>query len=222
MSCFKRVREVPAPFQEAVSLRASEGLKCSTTYYQKFIFSDAEVPEDPDTLYEVGTRGQGGPTFLCVLTRCPDGKVYPDYWSGPPSLAEGDVVDFLLRLAPPSAKVTGLQASSRSVPTHHLKCWPDRFQMIVDGTKPYEVREDDRGYRMGDLLVLSEWEPKLAEARDADGYTGRSACGVVLSVLPPPDVHVLKGYVVMGVCWYYFERARPGEPPTVKRLGGAG
>lgn len=42
---------------------------------------------------------------------------------------------------------------------HILKCWPESFRAIKSGAKRYEVREDDRGYMVGDVLRLDEWEP---------------------------------------------------------------
>lgn len=42
---------------------------------------------------------------------------------------------------------------------HYLKTWPDSFQAILDGTKTFEVRKNDRGFAVGDLLFLREWSP---------------------------------------------------------------
>ncbi len=47
---------------------------------------------------------------------------------------------------------------------HSLKCLPEFFQAIVDKDKTFELREDDRGFEVGDVLVLNEWEHE---------YTGR-------------------------------------------------
>lgn len=47
--------------------------------------------------------------------------------------------------------------------THELKCWPKFFEAIRDGSKTFEIRKDDRDYRVGDMLVLREWNP-LTEA----------------------------------------------------------
>jgi hypothetical protein len=42
---------------------------------------------------------------------------------------------------------------------HHLKTWPIPFTAIWDGLKPYEVRQDDRNFQVGDELVLQIWDP---------------------------------------------------------------
>lgn len=41
--------------------------------------------------------------------------------------------------------------------THNLKCDPEFFPAVVDGSKPFEIRENDRDYDVGDLLVLNEY-----------------------------------------------------------------
>jgi hypothetical protein len=51
---------------------------------------------------------------------------------------------------------------------HQLKVWPQFYPALVDGSKTFEVRKNDRGYQVGDLLVLQEWDPAT------DAYTGRS------------------------------------------------
>jgi hypothetical protein len=42
---------------------------------------------------------------------------------------------------------------------HELKCWPDYFRAIVEGRKPFEIRKNDRDFRVGDELHLLEWYP---------------------------------------------------------------
>lgn len=52
---------------------------------------------------------------------------------------------------------------------HAVKCWPEFFQPLIEGRKPFELRFNDRNYRTGDVLILQEWD-KATEA-----YTGREA-----------------------------------------------
>lgn len=47
------------------------------------------------------------------------------------------------------------------------KVWPEFFQKILDGEKTFELRLADFDCKSGDILVLSEWNPKTKE------YTGR-------------------------------------------------
>jgi hypothetical protein len=51
--------------------------------------------------------------------------------------------------------------------THDLKCWPEWFEPIKSGDKTAELRLNDRDYKVGDILVLREYEP------NKDIYTGR-------------------------------------------------
>lgn len=55
------------------------------------------------------------------------------------------------------------QAMKREAPrplrTHRLKTWPGPFAALLEGTKTFELRRDDRGYAVGDVLDLIEWDP---------------------------------------------------------------
>lgn len=43
---------------------------------------------------------------------------------------------------------------------HELKIWPQYYCRVADGTKTFEVRENDRGFQPGDEVVLREYNPK--------------------------------------------------------------
>lgn len=60
--------------------------------------------------------------------------------------------------------------------THELKIWPSFFNAVLDGTKTFELRHDDRDYKVRDILVLKEWT-------DVQKYTGREIKKVVSYVL---------------------------------------
>lgn len=43
--------------------------------------------------------------------------------------------------------------------THELKTWPQYFSPMVTGAKKFELRKNDRGFQIGDLLILREYSP---------------------------------------------------------------
>lgn len=51
--------------------------------------------------------------------------------------------------------------------THDLKLWPEFFDDVQSGKRSFELRKNDRGYQVGDVLLLREWEPNTAT------YSGR-------------------------------------------------
>ena len=57
--------------------------------------------------------------------------------------------------------------------SHHLKTWPVFFQAIRGGDKSFDVREDDRGFMVGDELVLEEWAGGAPATADTDIDTHR-------------------------------------------------
>lgn len=50
---------------------------------------------------------------------------------------------------------------------HELKCWPEPFEALRDGRKRFELRRNDRGFDLGDRLLLEEWNPATRQ------HTGR-------------------------------------------------
>lgn len=42
---------------------------------------------------------------------------------------------------------------------HSVKCQPDYFKALKDGTKTFEVRKKDRPYQVGDFLAVNEFVP---------------------------------------------------------------
>jgi hypothetical protein len=56
---------------------------------------------------------------------------------------------------------------------HVLKCWPEPFAAILRNDKRYEIRRDDRGFAVGDILHLKEWDPHNGRIVEYSGFTGR-------------------------------------------------
>lgn len=79
---------------------------------------------------------------------------------------------------------------------HELKCWPEYFQAIFDGSKTFEVRHTkDRTFRVGDVLRLREWSPVT---REYSGREERRLVSYILSAIPE-RWGVADGYVVMAL-----------------------
>ena len=49
----------------------------------------------------------------------------------------------------------------------NLKSWPEFFEQTLSNFKDFEIRKNDRGYNVGDILLLREWDPEWGH------YTGR-------------------------------------------------
>lgn len=76
--------------------------------------------------------------------------------------------------------------------THELKCWPEFFKAIMDGTKRFEVRKNDRNYQLGDRLYLREWDPATQK------YSGWSGMFMVTYLTERPE-YALPGTVIMSI-----------------------
>lgn len=75
--------------------------------------------------------------------------------------------------------------------THELKTWPEYFQAVWNDEKTFEVRKNDRDYKVGDKLVLREYDP-------TNGYTG-SGLVVHVTYILADSTFVNDGFVVMGI-----------------------
>jgi ASC-1-like (ASCH) protein len=43
--------------------------------------------------------------------------------------------------------------------THHLKCWPSYFEAVMMGDKTFEIRKNDRDFKVGDTIILHHHDP---------------------------------------------------------------
>lgn len=76
---------------------------------------------------------------------------------------------------------------------HILKTWPEYYRAIDDGSKTFEVRLNDRDYRVGDVLNLVEYDPK----KDCH-LSGRNKRFTVTYILTA-EPFVPRGYCIMAI-----------------------
>lgn len=99
---------------------------------------------------------------------------------------------------------------------HELKTWPEFFRACRSGDKTFELRYNDRDYKVGDELELNEFEPcrgcggkkrvhwtnEDVACPDCYGtggrYTGQRSFHTVTYVLHEhPGIY--RGYVILGL-----------------------
>lgn len=90
---------------------------------------------------------------------------------------------------------------------HELKILPQYFNVVRSGEKTFELRKDDRGFKVGDTLILKEFEPGV---RDYSGqvpiikesrYTGRSIKKKITYIFKGgiPGCRLRQGLVILAL-----------------------
>jgi hypothetical protein len=86
---------------------------------------------------------------------------------------------------------------------HRVTVWPQFWPALATGAKTFEVRRDDgRGYAVGDLLDLAEYDP---EALEHERWTGRTMVRRITYAVTAADLDALglhylaPGTVVLGL-----------------------
>lgn len=110
---------------------------------------------------------------------------------------QSDAVDRAVGFPHPDGKgrielIEELKAAAQSPPNriHTLKTWPEFFWAVVEGRKHHEVRKNDRDFRVGDCLVLQEFEP-------ATSTFTRDMCSVRVTYIS--SAFMPDGYVAMSI-----------------------
>lgn len=76
--------------------------------------------------------------------------------------------------------------------THDLKTWPEFFSAVESGAKTFEIRLNDRDYKIGDVLKLREWDRSTGE------HTGKVVFRRV-TYITTNSTFVPAGYCCMGL-----------------------
>lgn len=76
---------------------------------------------------------------------------------------------------------------------HKLKTWPDAFAAVRSGMKTHEYRKNDRGFEIGDMLELREFNPVTGQ--ETNDFITRK----VTYVSRGPAWGIPDGYCVMSI-----------------------
>lgn len=93
---------------------------------------------------------------------------------------------------------------------HELKVWPQYFRNVLDGSKTFEFRKDDRGFEVGDTLILKEFEPGridysvAPEIVEESRYTGRIIKKTITYIFKGgiPGCRLRQGLVILALGEY--------------------
>jgi hypothetical protein len=75
--------------------------------------------------------------------------------------------------------------------THELKIWPEYYEKVLWGTKKWELRKNDRNFKVGDFILLQEF--------NSVKYTGREIQVEVTYILHGPSFGLEEGYCIMSI-----------------------
>ena len=73
---------------------------------------------------------------------------------------------------------------------HHLKTVQPYFDDVISGKKTFEVRRNDRDFKVGDILVLFE----CVDGKKTGAYTGQK-----ITYILDNKEYCKEGYVVLGI-----------------------
>lgn len=85
-----------------------------------------------------------------------------------------------------------LKLKGRCPQIHTLKTWSNLFMDVVNGIKNFDLRKNDRDFRVDDILVLKEWNKNI-------GYSGDSIKVKIIYFLGGGDFGLDKEYCVLGI-----------------------
>lgn len=74
--------------------------------------------------------------------------------------------------------------------THELKILPEYFAPVKEGKKTFEIRKNDRDFKVGDTLILKEIYS------NSDKFTGREVTKKITYIT---DYAQLTNHVVMAI-----------------------
>ena len=74
---------------------------------------------------------------------------------------------------------------------HELKILPKYYKKVLTGEKRFELRKDDRDFKVGDIIKLCEYDGK--------GLTGRDTLYDVIYKLDGGEYGLEEGYCILSI-----------------------
>jgi hypothetical protein len=75
---------------------------------------------------------------------------------------------------------------------HDLKTWPEFFEAVWDGRKTAELRRNDRGFAVGDAVLLQEYDPTSGT------YSGREIPARITHIAGDTRFGLQEGYIMFS------------------------
>ena len=84
---------------------------------------------------------------------------------------------------------------------HTLKIWPEYYDAVENGIKTFEIRKNDRDFKVGDTIRLREYDPMMETEIDAERFTGRNVEVCIVYMLTSMDypTGIPEGYCILGI-----------------------
>lgn len=77
---------------------------------------------------------------------------------------------------------------------HDLKILPEYYEKVLSREKRFEIRKDDRNFKVSDILNLREY--------DGENFTGRSSLYIVTYKLDGGAYGLENGYCILSISPY--------------------
>lgn len=74
---------------------------------------------------------------------------------------------------------------------HELKILPQYYEKVLNGEKRFEIRKDDRNFKIGDIIRLCEYDGKE--------FTGRDSLYNITYKLNGGEYGLEKGYCILSI-----------------------
>lgn len=82
---------------------------------------------------------------------------------------------------------------------YELKILPKYFKAVKEGTKTFEIRKNDRGFKVGDTLLLKEYEQDYTIGNSFQGYTGQEITKEITYILEGGQYGLEEGYCIASL-----------------------